>query len=332
MREVRAAEATVDDALAAALGQVQVLLPPALERDRPALGIGEPNPVQLLEPHGALPLPANQSCWEPPRPDLALPPWSRVAKRRGTGRLRALLAPRASMRPADCHPIAIRSPGPRMGTGSACEGSGGHSIHPGRVDLRAGPEADRCGGAPETRRPRPGAAGRVQRCLGRSTPSGTQDCCTASTSTSTHSPRPTRPRVHPPTSTSSTPTPTSASAPCAAAAPPEGGSALGAGHLQLTVGVPLADHLLVELADRVRGTASMKVQASGSCHFATDSARKSRSSAGVDRGALPQHDGRERPLLPLLVGDRRRRPPRPRRGAPSARSRGPPRRSTRRRT
>src|SRR3954449_11133871 len=47
---------------------------------------------------------------------------------------------------------------------------------------------------------------------------------------------------------------------------------------------PAAYHLritfLSNLPTEVRGTASMKVQASGSCHFATDSARKSRSSAG----------------------------------------------------
>ncbi len=74
MREVRATEASVDRALAAALGQEQVLLPPALERDRPALGIGEANPVQVLELHGCTPLPAN-------RPVGALQTGSRGATR-----------------------------------------------------------------------------------------------------------------------------------------------------------------------------------------------------------------------------------------------------------
>jgi hypothetical protein len=50
MRKVRAAEATTDGALAAALGEQQVLFPPALEPDHPALWIGEANPIQLLQP------------------------------------------------------------------------------------------------------------------------------------------------------------------------------------------------------------------------------------------------------------------------------------------
>src|SRR4051794_21362488 len=46
---VRAAEAPADRALAAALGEEQMLLPAALEADRPALWIREPDPVQRLE-------------------------------------------------------------------------------------------------------------------------------------------------------------------------------------------------------------------------------------------------------------------------------------------
>ena len=48
--EVRAAEAAADSALAPALGEEEVLLPAAVEADHPALWIGEPNPVQRLEP------------------------------------------------------------------------------------------------------------------------------------------------------------------------------------------------------------------------------------------------------------------------------------------
>jgi hypothetical protein len=62
MGKVRAAEATTDGALAAALGQQQMLLPSALGPDHPALWIGEADPGQLLELDVGLPLLANQLC------------------------------------------------------------------------------------------------------------------------------------------------------------------------------------------------------------------------------------------------------------------------------
>ena len=60
---------------------------------------------------------------------------------------------------------------------------------------------------------------------------------------------------------------------------------------------------LSNLPTEVRRHRSMKAQASGSCHFATDSARKSRSSAGADGRSLAEHDRGQWALLPLLVGD-----------------------------
>lgn len=55
MREVHAAEAATDRALAASLGEQQGLLTPALKPGRPALGIGEADPVQLLDPQSCTP-------------------------------------------------------------------------------------------------------------------------------------------------------------------------------------------------------------------------------------------------------------------------------------
>src|SRR4029450_5102663 len=59
-RKVRAAEAAGDGPLAAALGEEQMLLPPAFELDRPALPVGEPDPVQVLELHAVPPLLADR--------------------------------------------------------------------------------------------------------------------------------------------------------------------------------------------------------------------------------------------------------------------------------
>jgi hypothetical protein len=55
-REVRTSEAAADRALATAFGEVQVLFPASFEGDRPALWVGEPNPVEGLESHGLPPL------------------------------------------------------------------------------------------------------------------------------------------------------------------------------------------------------------------------------------------------------------------------------------
>jgi hypothetical protein len=48
-REVRTPEATADRALTTALGKEQVLFPPVLETDHPALGIRETDPIERLE-------------------------------------------------------------------------------------------------------------------------------------------------------------------------------------------------------------------------------------------------------------------------------------------
>ena len=66
LREVRAAEATRDAALAAALCKVQVLLPPSLESYHPTLRIGEADSVQLLEPQ-RFSLPIHQRTSHPDR-------------------------------------------------------------------------------------------------------------------------------------------------------------------------------------------------------------------------------------------------------------------------
>jgi hypothetical protein len=50
-REVHASEAAADRSLTTPLGEVQVLFPAALEIDLPALGIREPDPIQLLDLH-----------------------------------------------------------------------------------------------------------------------------------------------------------------------------------------------------------------------------------------------------------------------------------------
>jgi hypothetical protein len=48
---IRAAEAPGHPALAASLGEEKHLLPAAVQTDRPALGIGEPDAVQRLQLH-----------------------------------------------------------------------------------------------------------------------------------------------------------------------------------------------------------------------------------------------------------------------------------------
>ena len=53
----------------------------------------------------------------------------------------------------------------------------------------------------------------------------------------------------------------------------------------------------------VLGTSSMNSTSSGSCHLATLPPRKSRISCSRQLGALLEHDARQRPLAPLVVGD-----------------------------
>ena len=62
--------------------------------------------------------------------------------------------------------------------------------------------------------------------------------------------------------------------------------------------------VLRNLPTAVFGISSTNSNRSGSHHFAKLGARNSRSSSAVAVCALAQHDDRERPLLPLLVGDR----------------------------
>jgi hypothetical protein len=52
---VRAAEASIDATLAVPIRDIQMLLPTALEIDRPTLRVGKANSVQMLESHGHLP-------------------------------------------------------------------------------------------------------------------------------------------------------------------------------------------------------------------------------------------------------------------------------------
>src|SRR6185312_2717823 len=80
LREVRAPEATTDGTLAAALGDKQVLLPPAVELDHPTLRIGEANPIQRLESQNCTPVASRPDVsGEHYRTDLAAPTDRRAA-------------------------------------------------------------------------------------------------------------------------------------------------------------------------------------------------------------------------------------------------------------
>jgi hypothetical protein len=96
MGKVRAAEATTDGALAAALGEQQVLLPAALEPDHPALGIGEAYPVQLLEPQRRTPAAREPAVLG------ALQTRSAIAQVRGAGPLAAVQVGQQRANPKVC--------------------------------------------------------------------------------------------------------------------------------------------------------------------------------------------------------------------------------------
>ena len=120
--------------------------------------------------------------------------------------------------------------------------------------------------------------------------------------------------------------------------PTRGASARAAGQLlrlldlDLVVGVPLADDLLVELADAGARHLVDEGPGLGQLPLGEVLAEELDQLGRGQRGALAYDDRGQRPLAPLLVGDADRPPPRRCRRAPSARSRGRPRRSTRRRT
>src|SRR6478736_4443484 len=78
--KVRISETAGDRTLTQSFGKEQMLLPSALQRDRPALGVGEPNPVQLLQSHHPLPTPATIV----PRDDPQTRTHSGVSRRPGT--------------------------------------------------------------------------------------------------------------------------------------------------------------------------------------------------------------------------------------------------------
>jgi len=74
MREVRAAEATTDGALAMALGEKQVLLKTPSSLTIQLSGYVKRIRYNCSSLRVVLPLLANQPCWEHYRPDLAAPP------------------------------------------------------------------------------------------------------------------------------------------------------------------------------------------------------------------------------------------------------------------